>query len=325
MAEQLPISAVVPTMNRPAVLQRALDSLSTQSALPAEIIVVDASEDEETRRLCETVGTGAGLCVRWIRASIPGAAAQRNQGVAAASRQVIWFFDDDVIFEPECVSRLWLALLSDSRLGGVNAMIVNQRYQSPGMVTLLVFLLLHGGKERSYAGKVIGPAVNLLPEDRDDLPEVVHVEWLNTTCTLYRREALPHPPFTSQFTGYSLLEDVALSLSVGRSWKLANVRTAKIYHDSGRADYKDDRIAVAKMELINRHYVMTRILGRRSWGDYFRLALYEAFSVASLLSESTSRRQIRRVLWGKAQGCWNLIKSEGPSDRNRCCDTPLPR
>jgi len=315
MAERLPISAVVPTMNRAAVLQRALESLSAQSALPAEVIVVDASEGEDTRQLCEALNKGGVFCLRWIHASLSGAAAQRNQGVAAASHQVIWFFDDDIIFEPECVSRLWLALLSDSRLGGVNAMIVNQRYHAPGTVTGIVFHLLHGRKERSYAGKVIGPAVNLLPEDRDELPEVVHVEWLNTTCTLYRREALPNPPFTSQFTGYSLMEDLALSLVVGRSWKLANARSAKIYHDSQRADYKDDANTLAKMELINRHYVMTHVLGRRAWSDYWRLALFESFAVASLLSDPASRRQIPRFLWGKAQGCWDLIKSEAAFNR----------
>ena len=43
-------------------------------------------------------------------------------------------------------------------------------------------------------------------------PEVASVEWLNTTCTIYRGEALPSPPFCNQFTGYSLMEDLALSL-----------------------------------------------------------------------------------------------------------------
>ncbi len=49
-----------------------------------------------------------------------------------ASQRFIWFFDDDILFESDCVSRLWRALKSDSRVGGVNAMITNQRYGSPG-------------------------------------------------------------------------------------------------------------------------------------------------------------------------------------------------
>jgi glycosyltransferase involved in cell wall biosynthesis len=309
MAERLPISAVVPTMNRAAVLRRALESLNTQSALPAEIIVVDASSGEETRNLCKTVNEAAGHNIHWIRASAPGGATQRNQGVAVASQPVIWFFDDDIIFESDCVSRLWLALLSDSRLGGVNAMIVNQRYLPPGVVSALVFRLLHGQKEPSYAGKVIGPAVNLLPEDREDLPDVVSVEWLNTTCTLYRREALPDPPFTSQFSGYSLMEDLALSLVVGCSWKLANARKAKIYHDSQPADYKAQGVALAKMELINRHYVMTQILGRDRASDYLRLLAWDVFQLAVCGVRSVDRGNLTAMWRGKWSG-WREIWSK---------------
>ncbi len=145
----------------------------------------------------------------WQRANVTGAAAQRNAGRShGATQPFVWFFDDDILFEPDCVQRLWSAIESDRQLGGVNAMITNQRYQSPGMISRLMFTLMNGGPEKSFAGKLIGPAINLLPEDRDDLPEVVPVEWLNTTCTIYRREALPSPPFESFFTGYSLMEDV---------------------------------------------------------------------------------------------------------------------
>ena len=144
--------------------------------------------------------------------------------------------------------RLWQALQSDTALGGVNAMITNQQYGTPGRVSRTLFRLLHGKPEATYAGKCIGPALNLLPEDRPDLPEVVPVEWLNTTCTLYRWKAMPQPPFPEHFTGYSLMEDVTLSLIVGRNWKLANARTARIYHDSQPGTHKQDISARTKME-----------------------------------------------------------------------------
>ena len=113
-------------------------------------------------------------------------------------------------------------------------MIVNQKYHPPGVISRAVFTLLNGHRALNFAGRVLGPAVNLLPEDRDDLPEVVPVEWLNTTCTLYRREVLPSPPFDAVFRGYSMMEDLTLSLRVGKGWRLANARTARIFHDSQR-------------------------------------------------------------------------------------------
>jgi len=65
----------------------------------------------------------------------------------------------------------------------------------------MMFTLMHGRSEKSFAGKVIGPGINLLPEDRADFAGGRAVEWLNLGCTIYRREALPSPPFDAFFRG----------------------------------------------------------------------------------------------------------------------------
>jgi hypothetical protein len=161
--------------------------------------------------------------------------------------------------------------------------------------------------ESSFAGCVLGPAVNLLPEDREDLPEVVPVEWLNTTCTLYRREALPDPPFPEHFKGYSFMEDVTLSLTVGRRWKLANARTARIYHDSQTGSHKFDPELIAEMQVVNRHYVMTKVLGRSRISDYLKLLLFELFSLASILKLPAGRMVFGPTLRGKVRACWLIV------------------
>src|SRR6266571_3582317 len=305
--EVLPMRVVIPTRDRAAALRRTLESLAGQSAQPAELTIVDASADGSTRSLCveETIPSLSST-VSWCRADSVGAASQRNQGVIGCSHPVIGFMDDDILFEPECFQRLWRALQSNDRIGGVSAMITNQRYQTPGRVSRFVFHLMAGHEERSYAGRVLGPAVNLLPEDSDDLPEIVPVEWLNTGCTLYRREALPDPPFPDHFTGYSLMEDLTLSLTVGKRWKLANARPARIYHDSPPGSHKIDPQLVAEMELVNRHYVMTKVLGRSRISDYFKLALFELFSLASILQAPAGRMLFASTLRGRCRA-WRLI------------------
>jgi GT2 family glycosyltransferase len=308
----VPISAVVATQNRAGILRRTLDSLLLQEISPAELIVVDSSEDEASKNLITdfTSGFEAPIAIRWCAAVRPGAAAQRNEGVALAKQPFIWFFDDDITFEPNCLYRLWKFIESDRQLGGLNAMIVNQRYQRPGTISRLMFTLMHGRAEKTFAGKVIGPAINLLPEDRDDLPDVVPVEWLNTTCTIYRRESLPDPPFPELFGGYSLMEDLALSLNVAkRGWKLANVRTAKIFHDSQSSPQKLDVAAVATMELLNRHYVMTQVLEQRKSTDYLRLLGWEIFSILSTATTSYGRRNLRSVVKGKWKALRELRKN----------------
>ncbi|MEP6911873.1 MAG: glycosyltransferase family 2 protein [bacterium] len=310
--EVLPVSAVIPTFDRPHSLERSLDSLVAQNKLPAQLIVIDGSPAEETRMVVEAwAATVGSQCeVVYQRAFQLGAAAQRNQGVAIAAQPFIWFFDDDIVFESDCVKRLWAAIKSDEAVGGVNAMITNQRYAMPGLVTRTLFRLLYGKSCESYAGKCIGPALNILPEDNTNLPDVVPVEWLNTTCAIYRREALPSPPFDSHFTGYSFMEDVALSLTVGKKWKLKNARTARIYHDSQPAEYKSNPSTLASMELINRHYVMTRILGRTSAIDYAKLTLLEAFGMVTPLVSERAWKSLPAVLIGKAQGIVAMQRGE---------------
>jgi hypothetical protein len=135
------------------------------------------------------------------------------------------------------------------------------------------------------------------------------MEWLNTTCTLYRRAALPQPPFLAHFTGYSLMEDVALSLTVGKNWRLANARTARIFHDSQSAQYKKNKAALAKMELINRHYVMTEVLGRRNASDFLKLALLESFGVATAFASSRGWLALPAVALGKLEAIVHIFSN----------------
>jgi len=306
--ELLPIVVVIPTRNRPEALRRTLGSLAAQSVQPAELVIVDASEDDCTRLMClEPSIPGLESTILWQYAETAGAAVQRNQGVRTSSQSVVGFFDDDILFEPYCLERMWRALNSDDRLGGVAAMITNQRYQTPGRISRIVFCLMAGKTELSYAGRVLGPAVNLLPEDREDLPEVVPVEWLNLGCTFYRREALPDPLFADHFKGYSLMEDVALSLTVGQRWKLANARTARIYHDSQPGAHKSDPAVLAEMQSINRHFVMTKILGRDRVSDYLKLALFELFSLVSSLQSHSGRATFSATLRGRVGALRRIV------------------
>ena len=305
MAALLPISAIAPTRNRARTFKRMLESLAQQSAQPVEMIVVDASEDGETAELCRASVPGLATRICYHKAHVAGAIEQRNQAMSYAAQETILFHDDDILFEPECVVRLWEALNNDESLGGVNALITNQKYFPPGTVSRTLFRILHGRREESYAGKCIGPAFNLLPEDRDDLPPVVEVEWLNTTCTLYRRKALPRPPFITEHIGRQIylpafpLEDMTLSLRVRKHWKLANARTAKIFHDSQSGTHKSNIASMSRMELLNRHYVMTRLLERRRFRDYLKLALAQTFGVVTSLTSVSGWKTLPAVVSGK--------------------------
>lgn len=307
----LAVSGVVATKDRPACLARTLSSLGID-ALPAELIVIDASANESSKAVAVAFAKRAkpfGCNVIWQEAQRTGAAAQRNQGVMLATQETIWFFDDDIILETDCAARLWAALQGDPSLGGVVAMIVNQRYMPPGAVSRMMFFLMAGHALPSYAGRVLGPVINLLPEDRDDLPDIVPLDWISTGCTMYRRAALPMPPFPEHFTGYSLMEDVALSLTVAKKWKLANVRSARIFHDSQSGVHKADRAALIKMEMVNRHYIMTHIV-TSGVADYLKLALWHLFQLAVCAVRSRCGRPFWQMLKGNVMGIRAIMAGE---------------
>jgi glycosyltransferase involved in cell wall biosynthesis len=291
-----------------------LTSLRTQSGIPQELIVIDASSDEETRRAVVRFSAQVkdkGCSVVWQPAAAQGAAVQRNQGAALATQPMVCFVDDDILFEEDCLVRLVRAFDADPGLGGASALIVNQHLSKPGRVSRFMYRAMAGRAEPSYAGKVLGPAVNVWPEDRDDLPEVVPVEWLYTTCALYRRELLPNPPFDAFFTGYSIGEDLTLSLRVGKVSRLANVRHARIYHDTQPGDHKSDPVALSRMHLVNRHYVMTKILGRCRAGDYARLAFWELFQIAASAIQNRGGLEFWRGLHGRLLGVGDVVRGRG--------------
>ncbi len=284
--------------------------MAKQTLQPQEIIIADGSDNDATEQLCSSEISNLTSKVIYHPATAIGAATQRNQALAYATQNHIWLLDDDIILEPDCLAKLWQALQSDSKLGGVNAMITNQKYLPPGKITSILFRLLHGRCENSYAGKCIGPGLNLLPEDNPELPEVVTVEWLNSGCTLYRREALPEPLFPPVFIGYSLMEDLSLSLTVGKRWKLANARTARIFHDSQPGEDKNNPGVLAKMDLVNRHYVMTTVLNRATLQDYFKLTILQLFGIATSLISLRGWLNLPAILWGKIIAIAEIINSD---------------
>lgn len=310
IVEIIPVAAIIPTYNRSMVLQKTINTIATQNVQFAEIIIVDASENSLTEEILSCKFENLQSNIIYKKAQQKGAATQRNEAFAISSQPFVCFMDDDVYLEPFCVERLWNGIKNNESVGGINAMITNQQYHALGGLTKLICRLLHGKILSSYAGKCIGPAYNFLPEDKPELPEYVQVDWLNLGCTIYRKAALQNPPFQNHFTGYSMMEDLTLSLTVGKNYTLLNARTARIFHDSQPGDYKSNVTDLEKMELINRHYVMTKILGKTSINDYLKLTFLEAFNFLALFRNSAQIKKVPFFIKGKLQAIWSIWKQK---------------
>ena len=303
----IPVSAVIPTRDRSTVLAKALTDIMKQNVQFDEIIIVDSSSDDKTKYLCDEYNANSKWNIRYFKALEAGAATQRNQGVSESTQPFICFMDDDVYLEDLCLERLWKGISTDPQVGGINAMITNQKYIPLGKATRFICRIINGRSLASYAGKCIGPAYNFLPDDNEGLAEYVPVDWLNLGCTIYRREVLPAPPFPGNFKGYSMMEDLTLSLTVGKSRKLLNARNARLYHDSQPGDYKQNIVLLEKMELVNRHFIMTKVLNRTAFSDYLKLFLLESFFIVSLATSFKKIKRLPESIWGKLSGIKQII------------------
>jgi GT2 family glycosyltransferase len=310
----VPVSAVLPTRNRGPLLERFLKTLKQQTVRPAEIVICDASDDAVTKELTQAAmrdWNDARVSWQYQKAVRCGLAPQRNQAVEAATQPFVWFLDDDVLLEPECLENMHGVIASDEHVGGVTATITNQGYSPPGKWTRALMKWFEDGRERkTYASACVGPGWTFFPDVSHDGPSTMPAEWLIGCCSMYRKSALAQPAVPAHFEGAALGEDLAASLGVGRTHRLLHVRGARCFHDSQGGDHKRSQRMLADQGLRNRYYIMTRVMGKNTRRDQFDFALMLAFGVVSLMAQPTQWRHVLPTIAGYAQATWKLLTND---------------
>ena len=119
----LPISVVIPTMNRVNTLKETLQNIEASSFYPEEIIIVDQSTDD---KICEEIKNTA--------ASLTKA---RNFGIEKVKNDIVVFMDDDV------------NILQDT-------MINIHKIMQDDTITMIAGLDLNAGVEKSKMGYLFG-------------------------------------------------------------------------------------------------------------------------------------------------------------------------
>lgn len=90
--ETVPVTVAIPTIGRCEPLRRCLESLAASDPAPAEILVVDQSHEPALAALVDEVGGGR---ARVVASHGVGVARARNDGLRAATHEVVLVTDDD--------------------------------------------------------------------------------------------------------------------------------------------------------------------------------------------------------------------------------------
>lgn len=99
-AAGLSVTVLVCTRDRPDMLERCLASVLASQPPPAEILVVDQSSDDRSRRVAERVGASL---VTYVPDAGRGLSVAQNHGIRVAGGDVVLVTDDDCVVPPEWV------------------------------------------------------------------------------------------------------------------------------------------------------------------------------------------------------------------------------
>lgn len=138
------ISAVIPTKNRPADLLTAVRSLLAQSTRPDQIVIIDQSGHTASREVITCEVARAGVALAYVHdPSIPGLVAAKAASLARAAGELICFFEDDVVLEPDYLREMKQGFVDRPRMMGCSGVISNPPTDSP--VYRFVYRIFHRG------------------------------------------------------------------------------------------------------------------------------------------------------------------------------------
>jgi len=103
-AETVPVTVVIPTIGRLEPLRRCLESLASSAPPPAEVLVVDQSHDATLVPLVDELGDGR---TRVVPSLGLGVARARNDGLRAATNDVVLVTDDDCTVPVDWAATGW--------------------------------------------------------------------------------------------------------------------------------------------------------------------------------------------------------------------------
>jgi GT2 family glycosyltransferase len=262
--KRLQWALVIPTYKRAAVLQRCLYFAAQQSLQAKEIIVVDASPDwaETQKEVMRTLAVQySSIDWQYVQAKRASSAAQRNQGIALATADIVFLIDDDSFMYEDCAEEVLRIYLQDRKheVAGImpklealppdKAVGSSENASQNEKVHFNVFnqFKLFEVKLRGWAKRLIKDDDIFIPYDlsfpKYNLPETlkemaVHpVPMIHGARMSYRREILEQVRFEETLERYAVNEDNDVCYRASRLGMLLHALKARICHihtSSGR-------------------------------------------------------------------------------------------
>jgi GT2 family glycosyltransferase len=284
---KLEYAALIPTLNRPQLLMRILKSLAVQTRPPAEVIIVDQSDDRETERAFENWNP-PGVRKIYLKNTVKSLILARNRAFDECKTPLAAFFDDDLVLEKDYCEILMKVFEADTekKLGGGMGTIQGSRFRWRPLERF--FLMPHEG-----SGKFLSSGAPTYPHWIQSYSEV---EFLSGGLTFWRREVFEKIRFDEALVGYGYGDDLDYSYRASRHFKLFYEPKAVCHHEE-HAPGKDHEAVKQKVWIQNMYYLAVK--------NGFSRAAFFWFAIGHLYRDLIHLRFARFL--GGLKGLRNIV------------------
>lgn len=224
----LSATVIICTRNRLTDLIRCLYSLEAQTLSADQLIIVDSSDQyvsssDQFNHVCDMIRQ-RGLSVLYLHTQ-PGLTYQRNQGVAYARGDIIYFFDDDVVLFRDYLATMHATFAQYPDYAGGMGSVQNIGLQPPRWYRvwrkLFLLQLDYASGSFTWSG---------MPTHAYGTAVFKRVAVLGGCCMAYRKYVFEQEAFDEMLAGYGYMEDCDFSYRVSLKYPLFFSPAARLYH-----------------------------------------------------------------------------------------------
>lgn len=255
----LPISVVIPTMNRPESLERTIRHFANGIDTPSQIVVVDQSHDPAIRNQNQDVIAKHKVSIphqTYEHQQVPSLTKARNRGLRLVENDVVIFADDDIDVYSDTVRNVH-AIMLDPDI----AMIAGIDELTSCSSTNIGYLL----GTKSYRKRKIGHVTkSMLGRYPDNVKEQIETQWAQGFFFVVRKSLLDRWKirWDENLTSYAYAEDLDFSFGYYKHAKQEGLRcvlepSVKVKH-LATLEYRIPGAKSIYMYIINRAYLSAK-------------------------------------------------------------------
>ena len=340
--QRLTYSVVIATCDRHDILPACVEHVLQQSRPPREIVIVDATlswQSMKTQVEAKVGAHGRAIALHYEGAAVRSLTAQRNQGLALATGDVVFFIDDDSLMYPDCAKAIMAIYGTDAgrAIVGCQAALADA---PPASDFELPMQKITGAKDLAMRGRFmqwVNRYVFMMAADQMFLPywgrrattsnpalatSASTVPLLHGCRMTFRRAELGHAPFDADLGSYAAAEDADASYRASRHGALVEVRGARIYHHTA-ASGRLRRGHAAELSAMNVAFLLRKNAGP-GLGALLRLYVWLARRVLAEFLKDLFSGRLGFPQWKAMLRCtasaWELWFSRSRDLRQRYVD-----